>query len=393
MQHAGQRTIILLVILFIAVSGIYADTYAGYDIKASNGFHIRSADNAFRLNLGGYTQIRWHLNYRLTPGAGEDSVTSGFYVNRTRFYMDGEYTPKFHYQFQINIDSEGIFNIWTARIQYDITPRWSIHSGLGKVPQSREDWISPQNTLTTDHSANDFTFAVGSAYMVVASFKGRYVRHSMGISNGNYGSKYTYPKSASHTLGFYSRWEYQLIGANWKSWSNLTGRRGEDFGLLLGWAAGYHFDLSAGGTSTAPQNNGQANIDLSINGDGFHVLMSTVWTYAIVDPADKNIYHYNSFGLMIQGGYFIAPQHQLYAQYNLVSPGSDPGRFINYNSLTFGYSFFPFIRTNRWKLSAEAGYLFNAINDTLVPDKVSLGYHSTDEDGQFYFRLQTQFGF
>jgi len=138
MRQAGQRTIILLLILLTAVSGIHADTYAGYDIKTSNGFHIRSADNAFRLNLGGYTQMRWHLNYRLKPAAGKDPVTSGFYVNRTRFYMDGEYTPRFHYQFQINIDSEGIFNIWTARLQYDINPRWSIHSGLGKVPQSRE---------------------------------------------------------------------------------------------------------------------------------------------------------------------------------------------------------------------------------------------------------------
>jgi len=185
----------------------------------------------------------------------------------------------------------------------------------------------------------------------------------------------------------------------WDSTAAGTGRRGGDFGLLLGWAAGYHVDLSAGGTSTAPRNNGQANIDLSINGDGFHVLMSTVWTYAIIDPATRSeppeskIYHYNSIGVMVQGGYFIAPQHQLYAQYNLVSPGPNPGRFTNYTSLTFGYSFFPFIRTNRWKFSAEAGYLFNAIDNTLVPDKVSLGYHNTDEDGQFSFRLQTQFGF
>jgi len=392
MWKGNPRIFILLVVLAVVVFKISADTNSGYDLDKSNGFFIRSTDDTFRLNLGGYTQARWHLNYRIDPPSGEENTTSGFYVNRTRIYMEGHYTPKFHYKFQVNINSEGLFNLWTAKIQYDINPRWSLHSGLGKVPQSREDWISLQNTLTTDHSANDFTFATGSAYMLAAAFKGDRIHHSMGISNGNYGAKYTYPKSDSHSLGFYSRWEYQLIGHDWKIWRDLTGRKGRDFGLMLGWAAGYHVDLAAGSTS-APRNNGQANIDLSINGDGFQGLLSTVWTYAITDPADKDIYHYNSFGVMAQGGFFIAEQHQLYAQYNLISPGLDPGRFTNYNSLTLGYNFFPFVRTNRWKFSVEGAYLFNRLNETLVPTKVSLGFHDSDENGQFYFRLQTQFGF
>lgn len=401
MCKSGRGYFFILSISLISTGGLSAQEAqeekteglnAGYDMKGSGSFYVQSNDGAFKLNFGGYTQMRWHLNYRISPPAGDENVTSGFYVNRTRLYMKGEYTPRFHYKFQINIDSEGLFKIWEGSLQYDINPRWVIRAGLAKVPQSREDWISPENTLSTDHSAIDFTYAVGSAYMFVAGFKGERVRHSMGISNGNYGSKYNYPKSASHTLGFYSRWEYQIIGRDWNSWGDLTGRRGRDFGLMLGWAAGYHRALP-GAFGSVPENNGQINIDLSIGGDGFQVLASTVWTYGIVDPQDETLYHYNSFGLMIQGGYFVAERHQLYAQYSLVSPGPNPGRFSNFNSLAAGYNFFPFVRTNRWKFSAEAAYLFEALDDTLVPDKVSLGFRESDEAGQFYFRIQAQFGF
>lgn len=144
-----------------------------------------------------------------------------------------------------------------------------------------------------------------------------------------------------------------------------------------------------------PLDNGQVNVDLSISGDGIQTMIAASWTSATQDFLNPMtaVPSLNNFGLIVQGGVLVAPRHQLYMQYNLVSPGFDSGRFTNFNSLTAGYSFFPFIRTNRWKISAEAGYLFNALDDTLVPAAGELGFLSSADPGQVYARIQGQFGF
>jgi hypothetical protein len=65
----------------------------------------------------------------------------------------------------------------------------------------------------------------------------------------------------------------------------------------------------------------------------------------------------------------------------------------SFNSITAGISYLPFLWTNRWKFSAEVGYLFDALNETIVEPSGSLGWLASDESGQTYFRIQAQFGF
>ena len=60
---------------------------------------------------------------------------------------------------------------------------------------------------------------------------------------------------------------------------------------------------------------------------------------------------------------------------------------------TFGFNYLPYQWTNRWKLSAETGWLFSAINRTIVKPSGALGFLPGDESGQLYLRLQLQLGF
>lgn len=394
--HGIQITVVTICLALTTLGPLAADenpgVNAGYDLDAFNGFYIRSADEKFSLRVGAFTQIRWNLNYRLPP-SGEEALTSGFDVNRTRFFFEGNYTPQFDYHFQFNIDSDGALSIWTAKFQVNFKNQWNLAGGLLKMPQSREDWVSPQDTLTTESSPNDVVFAIGSAFGLVTDHTGERMRFWAGVTNGNYGFKYVFPKNLSETIGVYGRWEIQAAGEDWSSWNDLVGRREREFGVLFGIAGGYQNALRTG-SSTGEPNNGQVNIDVSVSGNGYQIMAAASWTYAVQDPLNASAaYSTNNFGFLVQGGVFVAPRHQIYAQYNLVSPGIDPGRFVDFNSLTFGYSFFPSLRSNRWKFSAEAGYLFDAINDTLVPASGNLGYLASDEPGQVYARIQTQFGF
>ena len=100
-----------------------------------------------------------------------------------------------------------------------------------------------------------------------------------------------------------------------------------------------------------------------------------------------------NYGLLAQAGYFVARASQLYAQYNLLSPGDLEGDWETFHSVTLGCSYFPYLWTNRWKFTGEAGFLFSALSKTVVEPSGTLGWLPSDEAGQAYLKLQVLFGF
>jgi hypothetical protein len=360
---------------------------AGYDKTAMNGFFVRSKDESFRLNIGAYTQARYDVNWRDAP-AGEDDVTSDFSIRRTRFFFEGNYTPKFNYHLRMQIDNEGDFSLLVAWMQVNFGPnkRWSLRAGRQFLALSREDWQSAEDTLTTDYSPNDDTFAIGSSDGAQVNFTGERHRFWAAVSNGAFGGKRTFPDNDPSDVAVTGRWEYQLVGTDWSVWDDLIGRRGRARGMLLGIAGGYE-DMRS--DPTAIDSGTQLNLDLGFNGDGYQAMVAGSITWREPQTGDS----FYNYGILVQGGYFFTEKMQVYGQYNLISPGDQPGALDDFNSITAGVSYFPFVRTNRWKFSGELGYLFDAINNTLVAPSGTLGWLSSDEDGQLYFRIQAQFGF
>lgn len=129
--------------------------------------------------------------------------------------------------------------------------------------------------------------------------------------------------------------------------------------------------------------------NISFNGNGYQAMLAA----SVTRHGPTSGASFNNYGLLVQGGYFFTTHLQTYAQYNLVSPGDQPGGLETFHSITAGVSYFPFSWTNRWKFSAEAAHLFDALNKTIVEPSGSLGWLPSDEDGQTYLRLQAQFGF
>jgi hypothetical protein len=366
---------------------------AGYEKNSTNGVFIRSKDEQFRLNIGLYTQFRYDINWRDAP-AGEDDVERGFSVNRTRIFFEGQYTPKFDYHFRLNIDDEGDFSLLVAYLQYNIGEKWHVRFGRQFVALSREDWMLPQDTLTTEFSPNDFTFAPGASAAVQANYQAESTRLWLSVNDGAYGAKKDFPNNETTDVALTGRWEYQIAGRDWSVWDDLVGRRGRPRGVLLGLAGGYQVEEDA----SAFDRSAQLNADISFNGDGYHAMVAGSWTWRDPVAADS----FSNYGLLVQGGYFVAKHWQVYGQYNFISPGDQAGTPTcsppqcdpeSFNSITGGVSYFPFLWTNRWKFSAEVGHLFDALNKTIVEPSGSLGWLASDEAGQTYFRIQAQFGF
>lgn len=335
----------------------------------------------------------YDINWREAP-AGEDDAEHGFSVNRTRIFFEGQYTPKFDYHFRINIDDEGDFSLLVAYVLYNIGEKWNVRGGRQFIAMSREDWMLPQDTLTTEFSPNDFTFALGTSTGIQANYQAERTRLWFSVNDGAYGAKKDFPNNETTDVALTGRWEYQIAGRDWSVWDDFVGRRGRPRGILLGLAGGYQVEED----TSAFDRSAQLNTDISFNGDGYHAMVAGSWTWRDPVTADS----FSNYGLLVQGGYFVAKHWQVYGQYNFISPGDQAGTPTcsppqcdpeSFNSITGGVSYFPFLWTNRWKFSAEVGHLFDALNKMIVEPSESLGWLASNEAGQTYFRIQAQFGF
>ena len=359
---------------------------AGFDKGNFNGFFIQSRDEQFRLNIGAYTQFRYNLVWRETPSAGDRKFESGFVVPRTRFFFEGKMTDLIEYQLRVNIDDTGDFSLLIAYAGYNFKNyhlravrnhgAWNLRVGRQFIAISREDWTYAQDILTTEFSAVDQAFAVGSVDGLQAFYGKDRGRMWFALSNGASGGKEDFPNNATSQALVSARGEVQLLGDDWNTFNDLVGRKGRSLGVLLGIGSGY---TVAGPNAPAgtPQHSGQVTVDVSVGGDGFQAMAYGVWSWAAVGTAQS------TWGLMAQAGYFIFEPWQVYAQYSLVHPGRIAG-LIPFNALTIGTSAFPFNWTNRIKLSLEGALLFNAINSTLVNPTPQNGWLPADAGNQYY---------
>ena len=368
---------------------------AGFEKGNFDGFYVQSRDGEFRLNLGAYTQFRYNLLWRETPPVDESDFNAGFTVPRTFFFFEGRFTSAIEYHLRINITEAGDFAIQVAYAGYNFKDyhhrsrhnhgAWNLRVGRQFLALTREDWMTSQDSLTTEASAVDQTFGPGSVDGVQAFYGRDRGRLWFALSNGVGGGNESFPNNLTSQALISARGEVQLLGDDWNNYNDLVGRRGHPFGILLGIGSGYGI-RGPNAPPDDPKHFGQVTADLTLAGNGFQVLTYGVWNWEAVGTAQS------TWGFVAQGGYFILDPWQVYVRYELVDPGRIQG-LTSFNALTIGSSLFPFDWTNRYKLSAEGGLLFSAINQTLVVPTGVLGWAPADEGNQYYLRFQLQFGF
>lgn len=358
---------------------------AGWD----GHFYVRDTEGRFRFSLWAYSQFRYTLNHRRDPPPGEHHEEHGFMDPRTRLFMEGRFADRFDFQLRTNIDSDGNFDLINAWAQAQLPGGWSVRVGELFPAISREDWMYPRDLLSTEFSANNGTFAIGTAMGVQAAREFSQHRYWVAFTNGSMGGKCESLNCDAADWAVSGRYEYQL-GENWSIWDDLIGRRGRSNGTLFGIGGIVQGRRDADVPNTAPKFGTTVTADLSFNGDGYQTLAAFTWQH--VDP-DGSSRSYNNYGFDVQGGYFVTPTLQLFTYYDGVYPGDQPGDLDPYHVLGAGVSFIPFEWTNLYKATLEAGYLFGDMSKTIVSSSSTLGYLESSGSGQFLLRAQLQFGF
>jgi len=358
---------------------------AGWDGK----FYVRDAENRFRLSLWAYSQFRYTLNHREDPPRGEPHDEHGFLIPRTRIFLEGRFADRVDFQLRTNINADGDFDLINAWAQIGLPKGWSLRAGELFPAISREDWMYPRDLLTSEFSANNYAYAIGTAMGIQASREQPHHRYWFAFTNGAMGGKSGSLDSDAADWAVSGRFEYQL-GESWSVWDDLIGRRGRSNGALFALAGIVQGRGDADFPDTAPKFGTTITADVSLNGDGYQTLAAFTWQH--VDPDSSNA-SYNNYGVYLQGGYFLTSILQAYGYYDGVYPGDQPGDLDPYHVLGAGFNFIPFEWTNLYKLSLEVGYLFGDMSKTIVSPSSNLGYLESAGSGQFILRAQLQFGF
>lgn len=385
------------------------DPVPAADIGQTAGFHkgnlnpvfVQSKDGQFRLNLGIYTQARYNMVVRETPNPGDSRFDSGFVFARTRMLFEGKMGPNIHYEFRLQINSEGQLNLLTAYADYDFGA-WDISVGRQFIAHMIDDWHFPQNTLTTEYAGTNYAYTIGVVDGVQAFYGQDRFRFWSMVSSGRQdpsilsgGTGEAFGTDArTGMIMFSGRGEFQLIGNNWDLYNDQVSRRNPDHadpGLRLGVAAAYSAGTAGANqtnpTPRVPKNAMQVTADLTASGSGWQVLTQGIWNWFDAPSPESR------YGLLVQAGYFITEPWNVYAQYNLVDPGTQRDVYSQYNAVTLGTSLYPFNWSNRYRLSFEGGLLFNPISRTLVGANPTIGWLEADQGNQYYARTELQFGF
>ena len=365
---------------------------AGFDTNAYHPVFIQSSDGQFKLNLGMYTQFRYNMNMLANTPDTTDAFNRGYNLARTRIFLEGDLTDKFYYHFRININPTGNVELMLAYLQWNLNKKMKFRIGKQYMALGREDWILPQDLASMEFSAHDFTFAIWTSFGIQFNHTpNNHFRYWASVGNGSYGSRRAFPDKNDSDVMLTGRLEWNIFETNWGVWDDMLGRRGRDFGMLLGvgLANNHRYDKDA--LLTDPENGTQLNVDYSVSGDGFHLFLQgsiTALTYQNnVSPDVTTGGFYGTFG------YWISKTVFPYVCYDYVALGNITTKTENYASPGIGISYYPFNWSNRVRATIEYNFLGATLNNTIVEPDGQLGLVTTPYGGQQSLRFQLQFGF
>lgn len=332
------------------------------------------------------------MNWRADIPDSIEGFSRGYNLARTRIFLEGDVTEKLYYHFRFNINPSGNIELMIAYLQVKINDKWNLRLGKQFMALGREDWILPQDLASIEFSAHDFSFAIWTSFGVqIRNTPNDNIRYWLGVSNGAYGARKSFPAPTDSDVLLTGRIEWNVKGINWGDWDDMLGRKGRDFGILVGLGAGQLFRHDKEAIKTEASNASQFNLDVAVSGNGFQFFVRGSITNLHFETGTED--DYSPYGMYSTFGYWLSEAWFPYARLDLVSANNKTGNFEDYVSPGFGLSYYPFTWTNRFRLTAEYNFLGAILNNTIVAPDGQLGIIESNYGGQQSFRFQLQFGF
>ncbi|MEL7483630.1 MAG: hypothetical protein AAFN41_04675 [Planctomycetota bacterium] len=360
-------------------------------------FFIQSADGTKRLNVGGYSQIRFYANI-VDDTPTQDTFESGFQIERTRLVFSGQVANGTTFLILPSAGRNGTFGLLDVWIKQDLSEvigeGWSITGGQFKLPFWREWLVSERFIQPVERStlAIDFASIYGQG-VKLSYLSGQTlfeIAYSDGLRSLNSDFAPAGPLSAdteSEAGAVTVRLETALFG-NKNDFSDMTSLGTEEPGLLIGAATHWQGETRSF-FGTAVNNLTQGTVDISYEAPGYNLFGAAVIRHIEFPGGGDEI----DLGALAQAGIFVSDNVEAFGRYTVLVPDSDAPGDDPFHELLAGATWF--VAGHAVKVTGDMQYFFQSPNDTTV---VGFGPNTgtgllNSDGGQLSARLQLQFVF
>lgn len=369
----------------VADAATHASLLADGDAPATSGwakgkFFIGGGDNT--LNIDGFIQARYLMNFRDNqPGNGD--FTEGFQMRRTRIIFGGTIWSKaLTYYIQSEFSrSTGDLGLLDAYGRYNFDNGVYVRWGQYKLPVLREESVADTLQLTVERSTVNAVFNQGRSQGVGVGYAGKQFRLMGEFSDGLNTFNTDFTSAAEADFALTGRGEWMFAGEDFKRFDDSTSWKGDAFAAMAG--ASIHYQSGGETNATVDRDIFLGTADVSIEGDGWNAFAEGVWRNTDVPGTSTD-----DFGFVVQGGFFVSDQAEVFARYDVVVP--DVGD--NFNTLTGGVNYYVSPHSHVAKFSADLLYYFDATTNTpiLGQTNTGIGLLPSAEEGEVAVRLQMQ---
>lgn len=333
----------------------------------------------FSINL----QVRHFSNISDGTPSG-DELTTGFQISRARVTASGDVTDRIGYTVMFEGERNGEqMSLVDGYITWQLTDRALLTMGQGRVPFSREQMTSSSRQLTVDRSITDDTFAHDRSQLIKLRWRSDTVSVEGAISDGRTADnlEFTDPEEADFAVS--ARFDF-LPEGNFRQFNDFSGFPGTEFGLLLG--GGVHWQ-TGGETGIGPTEDLDIvalTADAGAEGDGWSAFAAG--HFQRTDDAGTE---FDDFGLLVQGGLFVAENTELFARYDHVFPDGGRDNDGDFRTFTAGVTQYLTPGSHTVKVTVEFMYMPDAQSESIVRVRPNLGVIASDEE-QSAIRVQLQ---
>jgi len=312
---------------------LQADSLSRANLQGGGG-GFKISDGAFTLQIGGLYQTRYNMNW-----AGEGSAGRFQRADNNKFYngfnqrikLTARGTiadPNLSYGFQGDFATDGgAFNLDDAWGKYKwengVYAKW----GQFKLPFSREELVGDGYQLSAERSFENSTFTLGRSQALEFGIEQDVWRAMLAFSDGLRAQNTDFNSASEADWAFTGRADFKWAG-EWDRFKDFTSFRGQGYAGMAGLGLHWEDEGSTGnggpfGAVTRFEGNNTiaGTLDVSGEGDGWNIYAA--FNAVRQDPSTPNANSLTDFGWVLQGGFFLTDNFELFARYDGIRADDD----------------------------------------------------------------------
>jgi hypothetical protein len=357
-------------------SGLDASATGGWD----DGFFIGSADGAFRLEIGGYLQVRFVANRQ--NDSPVDDTRTGFENRRTKLFVTGHVVdPSWRYRVGLDISRRGggasLSDAWIGK---RLSERWRVRAGQYKPPFLREALVSASRLLAVERSLVNRQFRQGRSQGVSVTYRDERLSVEAMFHDG-FGGRNEPALVEDTEYAITARAEVCAAGS-WARQRDFSSWGEETLAVLVG--AAIHYEREEYGTPSGPEEETISwTVDAGVKHGGANAYAAVIGRHLDVADADQ-------LGLIVQGGLFVVPSAwEVFARYEYGD--LDTSGVEDLHVITAGVTRYWLKHAVKW--TTDVGLGLEEVSDAWASDALGWRADEPGEDGQIVLRSQLQLRF